>query len=99
MSFVLGKQVTHPVGMQGMAGASGLGRVVAGFRALLFAIEHFDGGINPEYPGGIEYCVHAAHEMGFEPSFTCGGFNACQSATMASSPEIYAALPRLACLR
>ncbi len=47
-------QVADPVGMQCMAGAPRLMWVVADFRTLLMAIEHFDGGIDVEYPGRVQ---------------------------------------------
>ena len=64
-----------------MAGASGFVWVVANFRALLLAKQRFDGGIDVEYPGRIECCGYAAHEVCLEPDFTGGGFNARKATT------------------
>ena len=46
-------QVAYPVGVDDVAGASGLLRVVAHHCAVLVAIEHLDGGVTVQYPAGF----------------------------------------------
>lgn len=50
-----------------VAGALGLVRVVADLSPTLLAIQRFDGGVDVQYPRGVQCRLHAAHELGRKP--------------------------------
>jgi hypothetical protein len=63
-------QVPHPEGVQHVAGAPGLVRVVANLRTLLAAVQRLDGGIHVQHPRPVQGFAHAAHKRTAHPRLT-----------------------------
>lgn len=61
-------QIADPIGVQSVAGATGLVRVVAHLSSALFSVQRFDGGVDIQNPGGAQCGLHAAQELGHAKS-------------------------------
>ena len=69
-----------PLRPQGVASASGLVGVVADLGPFLFAVQGFDGGVDVQYPGGVECGLYAAQQLGHQPAAALLGTHVGQGA-------------------